>query len=115
MLGIGGNTQAVIQCSSLITNEIGEQEQTWPNIQSVKGWLDYLSGESNHLNYSAKVQESTHVFVADFINLDPSINVDSSRMIIDGSMYDIVLIDNPMGMGSGSQLEFYLKFKGGQL
>lgn len=115
MIEIGGNTQAIIQVSSLISNEIGEQEQTWTNVQSVKGWLDYLSGESNHLNYNAKIQESSHIFVADYVMLDPSITEDSSRMIIDGSMYDIVLIDNPMGMGSGSQLEFYLKFKGGQL
>ena len=35
-------------------------------------------------------------------------------MTINGKRYDILLIDNPMEMGSGSQLEFYLRFTGGQ-
>jgi hypothetical protein len=33
-------------------------------------------------------------------------------MVINGKTYDILLIDNPMELGS--QLEFYLKFTGGQ-
>ena len=41
-------------------------------------------------------------------------SMEDVRMIINGNRYDIMLIDNPMEMGSGSQLEFYLRFTGGQ-
>jgi hypothetical protein len=35
-------------------------------------------------------------------------------MVINGKRYDVLLIDNPMELDTGSQLEFYLKFTGGQ-
>ena len=63
---------------------------------------------------NAKIQESTHVFIADYVSLDSRITAETSRMVINGKRYEILLIDNPMEMGSGSQLEFYLKFTGGQ-
>jgi hypothetical protein len=115
MRGIGGNTTAIIQVNTGTSkNEIGEQVKAWEDVQTVKGWLDLQSGDSRYTNFSAKIQESTHLFVADFATLDENITAENSRMIINGGRYDILLIDNPMGMGSGSQLEFYLRFTGGQ-
>lgn len=114
MKGIGGNITAKIQVYTSAQNSIGEQVQTWADVQSVKGWLDFLSGDSKYTTYNTKIQESTHVFVADYINLASDIKVENSRMVINNQIYDIMLIDNPMGMGSGSQLEIYLKFTGGQ-
>lgn len=115
MRGIGGNTTAIIQVSTgAEKNEIGEQVKAWEDVQTVKGWLDLQSGDSRYTNFSAKIQESTHLFVADFVTLDKNITAENSRMVINGSRYDILLIDNPMGMGGGSQLEFYLRFTGGQ-
>ena len=114
MKGIGGNITAKIQVKTITDNEISEQVETWPDIQSIRGWLDMSSGEARYTTYNAKIQESTHVFVADYVALDPRISAENSRMVINGKRYDVLMIDNPMEMGSGSQLEFYLRFTGGQ-
>jgi len=114
MKGIGGNINALIQVYTATKNEIGETVQTWADAQTIKGWLDLQAGDSKYTTFNAKMQESTHVFIADYVALDPTITAEAARMVINGKRYDIMLIDNPMEMGSGSQLEFYLKFTGGQ-
>lgn len=114
MKGIGGNTQAIIQVCTASQNEIGETVRTWTDVQTLKGWLDLQSGNSRYSAYHAKIQESTHVFIADYKPLDNRINAENARLIVNGGRYDVTLIDNPMGMGAGSQLEIYLKYTGGQ-
>jgi len=114
MKGIGGNILAQIQTSTATRNEIGETVLTWQTVQTIKGWLDLASGDSRYTTYSAKVQESTHVFVADYVPLAGGIQAENSRVTINGKRYDIMLIDNPMELGEGSQLEIYLKYTGGQ-
>lgn len=114
MRGIGGNIKASIQTFTSTKNEIGEHVQAWTTVQTIKGWLDLSSGDSKYNVYHAKIQESTHIFIADYVPLNKSISAENSRMSIGGKTYDILLIDNPMELGSGSQLEFYLKFTGGQ-
>ena len=112
MKGIGGNIKALIQVSTSTKNDIGEHVQTWTDAQTVKGWLDLSSGESRYTTYHAKIQESTHIFIADYVDLDPKITAEQSRMSINGFVYDILLIDNPMEMDE--QLEIYLRKIGGQ-
>lgn len=114
MRGIGGNTKGFIQIQSFETSEIGEQVLTWMDAQRLNGWLDLMSGDSKHTTYNAKMQESTHVFVADFVRLNDAITAENSRMVINGKRYEVLLIDNPMEMEHGSQLEIYLKYTGGQ-
>lgn len=114
MRGIGGSTKAVIQISSSAKNEIGETVQSWRDVQTLKGWLDLASGEARYSTFNAKIQESTHIFICDYVALKSGIDAENARMLINGKRYDILLIDNPMEMGSGSQLEFYLRFTGGQ-
>ncbi len=114
MRGIGGNITAAIQVRSVTKNEIGEQVEKWPDVQSIKGWLDLTTGDSKYSTYNAKMQESTHIFIADYVPLDSRIKAENSRMVIKGKRYDIMLIDNPMELEKGSQLEIYLKFTGGQ-
>lgn len=114
MKGIGGNITAVIQTATITKNRIGEQVKSWADKQTLKGWLDLQAGDSKYTNFNAKIQESTHVFVADYVPLAPGIAAENSRMVINSKVYDVLLIDNPMEMGSGSQLEIYLKFTGGQ-
>ena len=111
MYGIGGNLIAEIQISIPSTNAIGENINTWTKIQTIKGWLDYITGETNRTNYSAKIEESTHVFVADYIKLDSRITAEKVRMVINHKIYDVTLIDNPMELNA--QLEIYLKYVGG--
>ncbi|MGN1368435.1 MAG: hypothetical protein ACI4WX_06180 [Aristaeellaceae bacterium] len=114
MKGVGGNTMATIQVSRTTKNEIGESVKAWDDVQTIAGWLDLAGGDSSYTAYSAKVQQSTHVFVADWVPLDKSIKPETSRMLIGGEPYDIMLLDNPMGMQDGSQWEIYLKYTGGR-
>ena len=122
MKGIGGNTQATFQVKHYTQDESGKYIRDsmgaivmdWQDAQTIKGWLDLASGDSRYTTYYAKIQESTHIFIADYVNLDERISAENARMRINGKLYDITLIDNPMGMGSGSQLEIYLKYVGGQ-
>lgn len=112
MKGIGGNITAVIQTCTVTKNKISEQVKTWSDKQTIKGWLDLQAGDSKYSTFSAKIQESTHIFIADYVPLADGIRAENSRMIINGKRYDIMLIDDPMEMHK--QLEFYLKFTGGQ-
>lgn len=114
MKGIGGNINAIIQISTATKNAIGESVKNWADVQTLRGWLDLFSGRASYAPYNAKIQESTHLFICDYIPIDSRISAENSRMKINGKVYEITLIDNPMEMGSGSQLEFYLKYTGGQ-
>lgn len=110
---IGGNVTAIIQAYSDVTaNAIGETVPNWQNVQTLRGWLDLSSGESRYNTYTAKIQESTHIFLCDYVPLHASIKAEQSRMLINGKRYDIMLIDNPMGMNQ--HYEIYLKYTGGQ-
>lgn len=109
---IGGNTVAKIKVSSTTKNEIGGTSKSWTMVQSIKGWLDLSGGESRYTTFNAKIQESTHVFICDYVQLAAQIKAENSRMIVNDEMYDILLIDDPMGMHK--QLEFYLRYTGGQ-
>ena len=112
MKGIGGNTTATLQVKTATKNAIGEQVATWKDAQTIKGWLDLQSGEAKYNTYYAKIQESTHIFVCDYVELDANITAENARAVIHGKAYDIKLIDNPMEMNQ--QLEIYLKYTGGQ-
>lgn len=107
---IGGNISATIQTFSTTRNAIGETVKEWTDKQSLKGWLDLAGGSTNYTNYSSKVQESTHVFISDYVPLPVEIKAENARMIIGGKAYDIMLIDNPMELCQ--QLEIYLKYTG---
>lgn len=111
---IGGNVFGFIQCKTVTLNAIGEQEETWIDVQTVRGWLDLTvaSNSTTYNKYNAKIQESTHVFVSDFVRLNELISPENARMVINGKRYDVMLIDNPMELNQ--QLEFYLKYTGGQ-
>lgn len=110
---IGGNTYLALQVKTTSHNAIGEAVEVWANVRKIKGWLDYQSGDSPRTNYNKKTQESTHVFISDYINLNKDEkNPEKTRAIIDGEVYEILIIDNPMG--KNRQLEFSLKKTGAQ-
>lgn len=123
-MSVGGNLQAFIQVKNTgAKNAIGEVVPGWETCLSVTGWLDLSTGDSKHTNFNAKIQESTHIFLCDYQPLTGSITVDeqektvdatseNARMVINGLVYEILLIDNPMEMNE--HLEIYLKFVGGQ-
>lgn len=136
---IGGNTLALFQVKDGgKKNAIGEREHNWVDVASSKGWLDLSGGESKYITYNAKIQESTHIFLCDYqtfkglsgewvwdtlnfisgeistLTSDKKVDVTSenARILIDGLIYQIMLIDDPMNLHQ--HLEIYLKFVGGQ-
>ncbi|NCE98405.1 phage head closure protein [Emergencia sp. 1XD21-10] len=109
---IGGNIVAQIQTRTTTRNSIGEQVENWAGVKELTGWLDLMSGESERLNFSQKVQESTHVLLSDYEELPEEVTAENSRLVVGGKVYDITLIDDPMGRHR--QLEIFLKYAGGQ-
>lgn len=114
MRGICGNLKGTIQVSTTTRNAIGEQVKGWTDVQTLRGWLDLAAGKSGYSSFHAKIQESTHIFIGDYVPLDSRITAENSRMIVKGKAYDIMLIDNPMELEEGSQWEIYLKYTGGR-
>ena len=111
---IDGNQYLQIQMNTGTTkNKIGESIPGWKTVQSIWGFLDLTSGDSKNTNYSAKIQESTHVFVADYVPLAKGVKAENSRAVDeDGLVYDVMLFDDPMKLHE--QWEIYLKYTGGQ-
>lgn len=110
MKPIGGNITAEIQVFTSVENEIGEYEKSWKTVKEITGFLDMRNGDSRYESFDTKLEESTHLFLADFVPLD-RITAENSRMLIKGKVYDIMLIDNVMELDE--HYEIYLKLTGG--
>ena len=118
---IGGNVKGVLQVKTTAKNEIGERIPTWLDVIELTGWLDLQAGDSKRTTYNAKIQESTHVFICDYLPIPAVIDVDgisvrvtteNARFTAVGQLYDVMLMDNPMFLNK--QWEIYLKYTGGQ-
>ncbi len=109
---IGGNITAILQKKTVgSADPIGECEITWSDALTLTGWLDLLTGSAKHTEYSAKLEESTHVFLCDWQSLG-ELTSENARLLIGGTVYEVTLIDDPVGLHR--QLEIYLKYAGGQ-
>jgi len=108
MKKIKGNQTAVIQKRTVTSNDIGEQVEAWTDSVSLKGFLDYTGGQANIREYDTKLDDSTHIFMCDFQTL--TVDARNTRMVIGTKVFDILEIDNPMGMNE--HLEIYLKYIG---
>lgn len=110
---IGGNINGILQLKSTSKNAIGEAAVSYADTAVLFGFLDLMSGDSKHIVYNAKVQESTHIFICDYTDLSVfGINSENCRMVVNGLVYEVLMIDNPMELNR--HLEIYLKFVGGQ-
>lgn len=124
---IGGNTIAVLQVQAGATkNKIGERNPKWVDVlinekANITGWFDLQSGDSKYTTANAKMQESTHIFLCDYVPIPDTlevegikypINAETTRMVVNLQVYDVMLIDDPMSLHQ--QLEIYLKYTGGQ-
>lgn len=110
-MAVGGNKTAVFQVKNeTAVNEIGEQIPEWIDQENLTGWLDLLSDGGGKAIMDAKVQESTHLFLCDYKVLSGT--AENSRFVIDGKIYNIMLIDDPMYLHA--HLEIYLKYIDGQ-
>ena len=136
---IGGNVAGLIQVKDEgQKNLIGERIHEWTDVTSLKGFLDYQGGQNAYQTWDAKIQESTHIFICDFTSLknlsedwvwNPfnltngvmkngtqdmiDLTTENGRMVVNGDTYDILMIDDPMGLHK--HLEIYLKYVGGGL
>lgn len=136
---IGGNVAGLIQVKDEgQKNLIGERIHEWTDVTSLKGFLDYQGGQNAYQTWDAKIQESTHIFICDFTSLknlsedwvwNPfnltngvikngtqdmiDLTSENGRMVVNGDTYDILMIDDPMGLHK--HLEIYLKYVGGGL
>jgi len=114
MANIGGNITGIIQTKTGSgKNAIGEAVNTWQDAFSQVGWLGLQSGDSKRTTFNTKLEESTHVFLCDFNSGIYALADQDTRMVIKGSIYDVLLIDNPDEIDE--QLEIYLKKVGGQV
>ena len=106
---IGGNIEAILQQRSTTEtfNAIGERISTWEDVQTLGGFLDLSAGDSKY-THDAKLQESTHVWLCDYTPIDRK--ADNKRLVVNGLVYDILLIDDPMELHQ--QLEIYLRYVG---
>ena len=66
MKQIIGNVDAVIQEKAITRNKIGESVEAWTTKETLKGYLDYQSGEAQTQVVNAKVEQSTHIFICDY-------------------------------------------------
>ena len=110
---IGGNINGILQLKSASKNAIGEAVTSYTDTVVLKGFLDLMSGDVRRIVYSAKVQESTHIFICDYVDLSQyNIIPENCRMLVKGIVYEVLMIDNPMELNQ--HLEIYLKLVGGQ-
>ena len=106
---IGGNVDAIIQVETSSKNAFGEKETTYKDLTTVKGFLDYVGGDGSYKNnFKGELEETTHIFICDYENVASKATPTQSRMIIDDKIYDILYIDNPMGLNE--HLEIMLKY-----
>lgn len=110
---IGGNIDAELLLVESKGNEIGEAVEQETPVLTLNGWLDLSGSDSRYTTYNAKTEQSTHIFVADWVQLPENIVPENCRLRCGGKRYDVLDIDNPMEMGDGSQLEIYLRYTGG--
>ena len=105
---IGGNIEAIVQeIRGSESNPIGERILAWADVLTLKGWLDLSGGDSKY-TYNAKLQESTHIFITDYVAIDRKAN--NKRLVVNGEVYEILLIDDPMELHQ--HLEISLKYVG---
>lgn len=110
MTEIGGNTTLTLQTGTAAKNRIGEGVQTWTDAATLTGFLDLMNGTSSRSTFDTKLQESTHIFLADYAAI--TAKAEDCRALVGGQVYDVLLIDDPMGLHE--HLEIYLKYLGGQ-
>lgn len=106
---IGGNVDAIIQVETSSKNAFGEIENTYKNLTTVKGFLDYVGGDGSYKNnFKGELEETTHIFICDYDSITANAEPTTSRMVINNKNYNVLLIDNPMNLNE--HLEIMLKY-----
>ena len=106
---IGGNVIAVLQKKTSSKNAFGEKTESWSDFQILKGFLDFTGGDGSYKsNFKGSVEETTHIFICDYDKVASQAKPTQCRLIINGEIYDVLMIDNPMNLNQ--HLEIMLEF-----
>ena len=111
---IGGDTELIIKVIDTQKenfDENGKRIAEYIDTASLFGWIDLSTGDSKY-DYKAKIEDSTHIFICDYIEGITDIDIEKAKAVVKGVEYDIKYIDDPMELHE--QLEIYLKKVGGQ-
>lgn len=109
---IGGNVVAQVVRTTKTKNKEGMAVPSEPEtLMELKGFLDYQSGQSSHLTYQAKIQDTSHLFISDYDETYAGLSENGLSLVIGGDIYEVLLIDDPMGLHQ--HIETYLKYVGG--
>lgn len=106
---IGGNVTATIQAKTTSRNEYGALTDSWKEVTTVKGFLDYSGGDGSYKSdFKGDLAETTHIFICDFNSTVAQATATLSRLIIDNKIYDVLMIDDPMNLHK--HIEIILKY-----
>ena len=106
---IGGNVTAVLQTKTTTKNAFDEKVETWNDVQLLKGFLDFTGGDGSYKsNFKGSVEETTHIFICDYDKVASGVSPTQSRLVVNGSTYDVLMIDDPMNLHQ--HLEIMLKY-----
>ena len=107
---IGGNTIANVQLKTSSKNEYGALTDTWQDVTTVKGFLDFTGGDGSYKsNFKGKLEETTHIFICDYNEkVACQATPTTSRLIINNQSYEVLMIDDPMSLHK--HLEIMLKY-----
>lgn len=109
MSKIGGNVVLTLfKKETNAVNGIGEKIENKSEYKRITGYLDLSSGSSYYQTFNAKIQESSHVFICDYVEI--SEKASKLKAECNGNEYDVQLIDDPMGLHE--HLEIFLKYIG---
>ena len=105
---IGGNIDLILKQKVTTKNEIGENELSWIDYKIIHGFLDFSSESTGRANFNSKIEQSSHVFVCDYVSIDKEET--ELKAYCNGKEYDITYIDDPMNLHK--HLEIFLKYLG---
>lgn len=113
---IGGNTTLSIKrkTGEYTKNSVGERVPVVADYIDLYGFLDLSNVDTKYTVFNAKIQESDHIFICDYVEM-PLINGQMPKTseltaTNNGNEYDVILIDNPMNLNK--HIEVYLRYKG---
>ena len=120
MKKIGGNIDLVLKRKDgFTTNDIGEKIPNYIEYITLHGLIDMANTNTSHSTYNAKLQESTHYFICDYVEL-PTFEDESGKVrkatinelkaYCNDKEYDVLWLDNPMELNY--HYEIYLEYKG---
>lgn len=120
MKKIGGNVDLVLKVkNSYQKNSIGENIPKLVDYLTIRGFLDMANTNTSHTTYNAKIQDSSHYFICDYVEFPTFVDdkgierkpkIDELRAYCNEKEFDVSWIDDPMELHK--HLEIYLEYLG---